>query len=246
MKRNVFTCSLLIASLLLSGCNTNRPTGSGVSTLIGAGVGAGGIALLGGSKPMMVLGGIGGGMLGYYLSTQRHDAGVLIKAGGQVYQVGDFIGIEIPSDKLFEPNTAELLPQATPILESAADVLQRTPSHNILVSGNTSGIGQARWEKRLSQKRAEKVAAFFWNAGITPDLPSSDRKRRLTYVGNGNYFPIAHDRTNESLRSNSRIQITSYPSDVDLHAGKVETPMSNIGAYKDAPPCGGTENKNGC
>lgn len=231
--------TLVCSIALLTSCTynpfigDNHTTGSPAGAVIGAAAGAGGVALFTSYKPLMVAAGIGGGMIGYYVTTLRYDAGGVMQGGGQVYKVGDYVGIEIPTDKLFEPNTAEFLPQAAPILDSAANVLQRTPNNNIVISGNTSGFSMARWEQKLSEDRAEKVAAYLWNAGVNNFKETSNNTRRLNYVGYGNYFPIATNLTNDGIRANSRIQITSYPSSCDLQLGKRDVAMRNVGAFKD-------------
>ncbi len=244
--------SLLVFSFsLLAGCaynpliTNNHTTGSATGTLVGAAAGAGSVALLGGSKPLIVLAGLGGGAIGYYVTTLRYDAGGVIQSGGQAYKIGDFVGIDMPADKLFEPNTADFLPQAAFILDSAATVLQRYPNNNILISGNSSGFAGSRWERRLSEKRAQRVSAYLWNAGISQFKENSNTMRKLNYVGYGDYFPIANHYTNESIRKNSHIQITSYPSSQDLYLDKHHAAFRNMGAdndndINDAPPsqCG--------
>jgi outer membrane protein OmpA-like peptidoglycan-associated protein len=180
----------------------------------------------------MGAGAVIGGVIGYYVTTQRYEAGGIYRAGGQVYTVGQYVGIDIPTDKLFEANSDELLPQSGPVLDSTVTILQRYPNNNILVSGNTSGFGHARWEQNLSERRAAKISAYLWNAGINNFGENS--MRRLTYVGYGDYFPISSNRTNYSIRQNSRIQITSYPSCADLHLGSRDIAMHNFGAMDDS------------
>lgn len=232
--------SIVCVINLLTGCSynpfiiNNHTTGSAGATAIGAAVGAGSVALLGGSKYLIALGGIGGGAVGYYVTTLRFESGDVLAAGGQVYSIGDFIGIDIPTDNLFEPNTADFLPQAGPILDSAATVLKRRPNNNIIISGNTSGFSRPRWELRLSEERAKKVSAYLWNAGINQFKPSGVDMRKLIYVGYGNFFPIANDYTNEGIRQNSRIQITSYPTNYDLQLDKRHLAIHNIGALDDS------------
>lgn len=220
----------------MSGCSfnpfstNNHTTGDPVGVVIGAGAGAGAMSLLTNYKPLMILGGIGGGMLGYYVTTLRYDAGGIIRGCGKVYKVGDYVGIYIPTDNLFEENSADFLPQACPILQSAAAVLQRYPNNNILISGNTSGFSRSRWERKLSEKRAQKVSAYLWNHGIGAFKKCSNNLRKLNYVGYGNYFPISSDLTNCGIRQNSRIQITSYPSKADLALDRRHQALNNIGA----------------
>lgn len=231
--KKLTSVSLVFTVFLLTGCNTNHPTGSATSTLIGAGAGAGSIGLLGGSKAMMVFGGLGGGAIGYYVSTLRYDSGGIIQGGGKVYRVGDMLGIYIPGDKLFEPNLAEFTPEAPAILDSVATVLKRYPNNNIIISGNTTDFYTRKWEQRLSEKRAQKVAAYLWNAGINNFKNKSNDTRKLTVVGYGDYFPIASKLTNAGIRENNRIQITSYPSNTDLEIDKKHMVMRNFGGYKD-------------
>ena len=222
MSRVAFHSALILLLSALTACSYNpfigndHTTGSPAVGILGAGLGAGAIKLVGGSRPYMAIAGAATGAFAYYLTTLRYDAAGIMQAGGQVYTVGDFVGIYIPSDGLFDPNTAELLPQAGFILDSAVAVLNRFPNNNIIVSGNTCGFAKARWEQALSEKRAQVVSAYLWNAGIKDAKAHYAGIRRLNYVGYGNYFPIAIHYTNDGIRANSRIQITAYPNQRDL------------------------------
>ena len=244
------TLVFLFCSATIAACtynpfiSNNHTTGTAAGTAVGAGVGAGSVALLGGSKSLILLGGIGGGAVGYYLSTLRADASAIMQADGKVYMLGDYIGIYIPSDHLFEPNTAEFLPQAPAILDSVVTVLQRKPDNNVMISGSTSGFGRDRWQQSLSQRRAKAVAAYLWTSGILQFKNSSNDVRKLKYVGYGDYFPIASDLTNNGIRANSRIQITSYPCDGSLRETGKEMNMNTIGAMDDRSPSG-VQNKCG-
>ena len=241
----LLTCSSL---LCLAACssnpfssNDNGLTGKPGPTVAGAAIGAGSMALLHGSKYAIGLAGLGGAALGYYVSTLTFDSGGVTQVGGQVFTQGDFVTIEIPTDRIFEENTADLLPEATPALDSAVDVLKRYPDNNILVSGNTSGFGTARWERTLSEKRAREVAAYLWAHGVnsfkggTGDFDPSSPMRTLGYVGYGNYFPISNNIRAASIRENSRIQITAYPSRRQLHLCDDQKVHANIGGTDDKP-----------
>lgn len=214
-------CIFTLSLALLAGCTynpfltNNHTTGSPLAAGIGAGIGAGGVALLGGPKIAMVAGGLAGGAIGYYATTLRYASGGVIQAGGKVYKIGDYLGIYIPTDNIFEPNTADFLPQAQPILDSTVAILKRYPNRSILISGNTSGFYRARWEQKLSELRAQKISAYLWNAGINHSNPRL-MFYKLNYIGYGDYFPIAKPLSNRGIRENSHIQITSYPSDYDI------------------------------
>lgn len=231
--KHALSASLIFTVFLLTGCNTNHPTGSPLGALVGAGVGAGSVALLNGPKPLMVAAGLGGGALGYYVTTLRYDSGGIIQSGGKVYQVGDMIGIYIPGDELFVPNTTEFTPQAPAILDSVVAVLNRYPDNNIIISGNTSGFGRSKWEQRLSERRAQRVSSYLWNGGVSSFKGQSIETRKLTYVGYGDLFPISSTLTNRGIRENSRIQITSYPGAGGASASKQCATMNNVGCMKD-------------
>ncbi|OGT61632.1 MAG: hypothetical protein A3F14_02310 [Gammaproteobacteria bacterium RIFCSPHIGHO2_12_FULL_43_28] len=237
MKWNVTRLALIgFAQLLLMSCSynpfisNNHTTGSPVGAGVGALTGAGAVAALGGPKPLMAFAGIGGGALGYYVTTLRYDSSGVIDAGGQVYKNGQYVGIYIPTDSLFEVNTAEFTENAEPILDSVVAVLNRYPNNNILISGNTSGFNRPQREQVLSQKRAREVAAYLWKAGINEFRSQSiEPSRKLKYVGYGDYFPIANTYTNKGIRQNSRIQITSYPSRRDILPDRNAIIMRDMG-----------------
>lgn len=239
MKRNplhrlLISSTLLFFLLTSTSCSfnpfvANHPeTGNPGAAVLGAGIGGGSIALLGGNRFITSAGALLGGAIGYYVTTLRYDAGGIIQGGGTVYQLGNFVGIYMPSDQIFEPNTAKFLPQAEPILDSAYQVLLRTPNNNIIISGNTSGFYHSKWEQYLSEKRAQKVAAYLWHKGINQYKPGTIELRKLNYVGYGDYFPLAAHHTNHGIRENSRIQITSYPSESELPFNQKERNVYNI------------------
>ena len=219
MKRNNIAFGLsVVLSILCSSCTynpfiaNNHLTGNPAATAAGAGIGAGTIALFGGSRPLILLGGLGGAAIGYYATTLRFDAGGIISQGGQVYQTGKYLGIYIPADSLFEVNTADFLPQAPRILDSVVAVLNRAPNNNIMISGNTSGFGRSRYELRLSEQRAKAITEYLNQAGISIFKENSTNMRKLSYTGFGDFFPIAHQNDYRAFRENNYIQITSYPT----------------------------------
>jgi outer membrane protein OmpA-like peptidoglycan-associated protein len=240
------TTFIFIFLLTLTGCSfnpfttDNNETGNPGYAVAGGAIGAGSAALLGGSKYTIGLAGIGGAALGYYISTLTFAAGGVTQAGGQVFTLGDYVTIEIPTDSIFEENSAELLPEAAPVLQSAVEVLKRYPNNNILVSGNTSGFGTRRWELTLSERRAKEVAGYLWAHGIssfrgTSDYDPSAPLRTLSYVGYGNYFPISNNIKAASIRQNSRIQITAYPERDQLNICKDKKVFADIGGLKEQP-----------
>jgi outer membrane protein OmpA-like peptidoglycan-associated protein len=241
MECKIRVAAVVILLFTLTGCTynpfstNNELTGDPWSTAVGAGVGAGTAAVFQASKPVIVAAGLGGAALGYYVSTLRFASGGVIQNCGQVFKQGDYVMIEIPSDRLFDTNSADFLDDADAILNSAAAVLKRYPENHILISGNTSGFGSARFERRLSEDRARQVATYLWSQGINNFQGISNTMRKLTYVGYGNYFPIANNIRNNSIRQNSRIQITAYPTSVQLGLTNCRRIFNNVGSLGEPP-----------
>lgn len=232
-----------VLALTLSACSynplsdSNHNTGSPAAAAAGGAIGLGAAAATGLEYwPALAAATIGGAGIGYYVSSLRFSASGVVHSGGQVYALGDYVTIEIPADKIFDTNSADLLPEAEPILLSARDVINRYCCQSILISGNTSGFATTRYERKLSEARASVVASFLWANGVNGFQKNSTETRKLDYVGYGNYFPIAHNLNNDSLRSNSRIQITMYPTEDQLLIDKKHAVFANMGEIGDPPP----------
>lgn len=242
MECKIRNALVFIFSLALTSCSynpfssENHFTGSVVPTGIGAAAGVGTAALLGATKPApLIAGGVVGGAIGYYVSTLRFAAGGVVQTGGQVFTLGDYASIEIPTDRIFDVNSSDFLDDTDRVLDSTVAIIRRYPNNNIIVSGNTSGFGTAKWEHKLAQARARQVAAYLWAHGISEFKFQSLHRRKMIYVGYGNYFPIANNIHNNSIRQNSRIQITLYPPASELEIMKRTRAFNNMGAL-DEPP----------
>lgn len=234
-KRSIKWIASIACSLLLCSCSFNPFSADNHLTGNPAGAAAGGIVggtvagVAGASKGIIIAHGIAGAAVGYYLTTMTFQGGAITKAGGQIFSEGDYLTIVIPTDQLFDSNTADLLPRSGPILDSTASILNRFPDYNILITGSTSGFGTQRYERKLSEDRARQVAAWLWNKGI--DIYNEDytKKRRLIYIGYGDHFPIANTQTNSGIRMNSRIQINVFPVTANWKPCHGETVFSNVG-----------------
>lgn len=213
--------------------DSNHLSGNGAGGVLGSVAGIASAAALNAPRPLVIGAGIGGAALGYYMTTLRYDAAPIYHAGGDVYAQGEYAGISIPSYRLFEPNSAELIPQAEALLDSAISILKGYPNNNILISGNTSGIGAPRFDQKLSEARARQVAAYLWAHGVNNFKSYNITTRRLRFVGYGDYFPIANINNPANIQHNSRIQITAYPSKEDLKLDKVSRIFNNVGGYSD-------------
>jgi outer membrane protein OmpA-like peptidoglycan-associated protein len=65
--------------------------------------------------------------------------------------------ILLPTDLLFDYDSATLRPNAVSSLEKLAELIERNPNANFIIEGHTDNFGTAEYNMRLSLARAESV-----------------------------------------------------------------------------------------
>lgn len=82
-------------------------------------------------------------------------------------------------------------------LQKAADFLKMYPELHMVIEGHTDNIGSAKYNQKLSQQRAEAIAAYLCDTyGIAPS--------RLSAKGYGLAKPVADNKTEAGRRKNRR------------------------------------------
>lgn len=99
----------------------------------------------------------------------------------------------------FENNQAELKPESETILEKTFLELKNDPTLTIEIRGYTDNVGDADYNQKLSQKRAETVRLWLVKKGIDA--------LRIKAVGFGENNPIADNSTVNGRNQNRRIEI---------------------------------------
>jgi outer membrane protein OmpA-like peptidoglycan-associated protein len=145
--------------------------------------------------------------IGYKLASLKLQVHSIKQAGGQVYQVGDYVTIVVPNDSLFQPNTAELLRSAKPLLNQVASILKDFKDLNMLITGNTDGIGPVLHQAKLSHQQALTVSTYLWGRG-----GETQHGKKIKAIGLADKQPIADPQTQRGMYLNRRIQITVYPN----------------------------------
>jgi outer membrane protein OmpA-like peptidoglycan-associated protein len=95
--------------------------------------------------------------------------------------------ILMPTDLLFDYDSANLRPGATASLQKLGRLIQRNPEAVFKVEGHTDSFGSDEYNMDLSQRRAETVKEWLvQNMGIQPDLIQTQGygKTRLIVPGN--------------------------------------------------------------
>jgi OOP family OmpA-OmpF porin len=106
--------------------------------------------------------------------------------------------IRITQQIQFETGSAKIRPVSFPILDAVKDVLVQNPQIKLEVQGHTDNQGQAAYNLKLSQQRADSVRSYLSSHGIEGE--------RLTAKGFGMDKPIVPNTTNANKAQNRRVQ----------------------------------------
>jgi outer membrane protein OmpA-like peptidoglycan-associated protein len=100
---------------------------------------------------------------------------------------------------LFPFDSAELQAGSQRALDRLARYLKANPGHNILIEGHTDSTGDAAYNQRLSERRAETVARALAQRGIDSS--------RIRATGLGENFPVADNKTAAGRSENRRVEV---------------------------------------
>lgn len=109
--------------------------------------------------------------------------------------------LRLSSDVLFEFDSAEIQPNAEPILEKVAQIIREATKAKITIEGHTDMFGSDEYNMRLSEQRAQAVASWLASQmGL--------EKRSFGIRGYGKSRPIVNPYgTKEEQAKNRRVEI---------------------------------------
>ncbi len=207
---------ILGAAALLASCATDPYTGEqritrpATGALIGSGAGALLGALIGGRNNRAEtiigagIGAIAGASIGHYMDRQEQKLREqTANTGIEVERQGDDILLKMPSNVTFDFNSAVLKPEFRPELQQVAETLVEFPSTFVDVMGHTDNIGSATVNQRLSEQRAQSVAAALTAYGV--------QSARIATRGYGYNVPVDSNDTEEGRARNRRVEIRLSP-----------------------------------
>ena len=99
----------------------------------------------------------------------------------------------------FEFDSARLTPNAKTVLREVAERLSSYPNSEVEIAGHTDSTGDAAYNQRLSERRAESVRAFLIDLGVDPG--------RLQAKGYGDTRPVDSNDTEYGRERNRRIEM---------------------------------------
>lgn len=144
-------------------------------------------------------------------NSLRQSLGMVSIPGLEVRQEGEVIRIEVPSDKLFVPGTAQLQTDGYRILDEVAAAIQRTyPRQRVVIEAHTddSLAANPTASHLLTTAQAQAVFAQLVQRGRLPP-------RQLSVLAMGDNHPLASNATPAGKAKNRRIEIVVYPDPLD-------------------------------
>ena len=106
--------------------------------------------------------------------------------------------IKITQQIHFAFNKAKIRRESYPVLDAVVDVMNKNPDIKIEVQGHTDNRGSARYNKKLSNRRAGSVMTYLVEHGISHE--------RLTSKGFGFDRPLVPNDTPQHRALNRRVQ----------------------------------------
>lgn len=118
----------------------------------------------------------------------------------------DLLAITAPVDSSFNPDRpAMLLPVTLGPITRLAKLLETDPKTAVLVLGHADTTGAAEANQKISQQRAQSVAAIFRLSGL--------ERNRLSLRGMGAVMPRAANDSAQGRSLNRRVEILVTPQD---------------------------------
>jgi len=220
MKKLIIALGI-VSVATLNGCTTFDPyTGEEktTNTAKGAGIGASAAMVLSylankdkssseRKKRLLRDAGIGaivGGGTGYYMDTQEAKLRKQLRNSGvSVVRDGDNINLVMPGNITFPSNGSQLMSGFYDVLDSVALVLEEFEKTTIVVAGYTDSKGSESYNQKLSENRANAVAAYLKTRKVNA--------ARFDTVGFGEKSPIADNNTAEGRALNRRVELSLIP-----------------------------------
>src|SRR5262245_25122265 len=141
----------------------------------------------------------------------RQSLSMVSIPGLDVRQDGEVIRIELPSDKLFQPGTAQILTDGYRILDEVGAAAQRNyQRQRIVVESHTDDSFGAN-PTAAHMLTTSQAQAVFQQLVQRSRLPA----RQLSVMAMGENHPLASNATPAGKAKNRRVEIVVYPDAID-------------------------------
>jgi outer membrane protein OmpA-like peptidoglycan-associated protein len=109
----------------------------------------------------------------------------------------------LPERLLFDFNNAQLKQSHEAELVRLANQLNKYDLNKLKIVGHTDDVGDATYNQKLSEERAQSVANLFLTRGF--------KKENIYVIGRGSTQPYVPNTTNENSAINRRVAIVVIP-----------------------------------
>ncbi|KCX13927.1 ompA family protein [Acinetobacter sp. 1264765] len=109
----------------------------------------------------------------------------------------------LPERLLFDFNNAQLKQSHEAELVRLANQLNKYDLNKLKIVGHTDDVGDATYNQKLSEERAQSVANLFLTRGF--------KKENIYVIGRGSTQPYVPNTTNENRAINRRVAIVVIP-----------------------------------
>ena len=130
-----------------------------------------------------------------HVHTHSRDTVYIMR---ELRDVAASINARTQADVLFDLNSANLRPDAYPILQEVVDFMKQNPDVHATIEGHACILGFDSVNQPLSERRAQAVYDYLHAHGID--------YRRLNAVGYGSKRPKVSNETEHGRRQNRRIE----------------------------------------
>jgi outer membrane protein OmpA-like peptidoglycan-associated protein len=145
-----------------------------------------------------------GAAIGNYQDRQERELRESMAGTGvDVVRDGDNITLDMPSAITFGFDSYALRSESFGVLDKVAATLGEYDQTIIEVAGHTDSVGNAAYNQKLSEQRAQAVANYLVSRGVNGE--------RLMVTGAGANHPIASNATDAGRAENRRVEITLVP-----------------------------------
>jgi outer membrane protein OmpA-like peptidoglycan-associated protein len=132
------------------------------------------------------------------LEQRLHVQGLLSDLNGRIDEEG--LKMVVPGGILFAVNSEEVQDSAAETLAKVAELIDVYVDRKVRIVGYTDALGDAAYNRMLSERRAALVKQFF--------VDNFDvEEARLSTEGLGEARPIASNATLEGRRANRRVEV---------------------------------------
>lgn len=143
------------------------------------------------------------GMRSRIAGKSEDVAGLLRDLNAEVR--GQEVRIALAADVLFDFDKAELRPEAKPALDKVAAVLRAHPKATAKIEGHTDGKGDAAYNRKLSDRRAESVRQWLAANGVGMRMSTRGWGKEKPVAPNS--LPGGKDNP-DGRQKNRRVEIT--------------------------------------